>query len=434
MPQSSERLSLDYINLSQKWSEAVPNYNKQYFNIYIVRLKEMTKLLEHRIEKKWGKTYPVCKLHKLSEEKHAKCVVLGTIFKNQKLKPSILKQLAEGNQLVPQPIITHFTDKSDQLYIEDELQRYLLVSCLQCDSLVTGISCALLGTGDDKGRFVVEDYVFAGFREQVPRPLFEDSAYVVFISGLDLINSAKFAINLQLLIHWISGLVGDLSGIETSRITRVIITGNSVRNTPEPVKPSISLLSRLPDSNETFEAVKLLDKFLLQLGQTIDVDVMPGTHDPSNHILPQKPMHYCMFPEASVYKSVNQVSNPYYYSVGGIKILGTSGQPVDDITKFSEITDPLEGLEYCLKWNHIAPTAPDTLGCFPFYESDPFIIDDCPHVFFAGNQKEFSSRECIGEDGQKVTLISVPKFSETLQACILDLKSLHCHPITFQTS
>lgn len=132
MPENTERLSLNYENLSEKWSRATPNYNKQYCNIYLTRLKEMTALLETNIEKKWGKKYPICKLHKLSEENYTKCVVIGTIFKNQRLKPSILKQLAESNQLVPQPIVTHFTDKSDELFIEDELQRYLIVSkCLK---------------------------------------------------------------------------------------------------------------------------------------------------------------------------------------------------------------------------------------------------------------------------------------------------------------
>jgi DNA polymerase delta subunit 2 len=391
-----ERLSLPYKNLSAKWTQSTPNYSKQYCNIYLIRLKKMSKLLEDRIEKKWGKTYPVCQLHKLSAEKYGKCVVIGTLFKNQKLKPSILKRLAEGNQLVPQPVLTHFTDKSDELFIEDELQRYQLIGGLECANLVTGISCALLGTDDGKGRFTVENYVFADYRQQIPRPVFDNSAYIVFISGLDLINSANFAINLQLIVYWLSGMTGDLNNIETSKVNRLVISGNSIRNIPEEAKSSISMLSRKPASSDTIEAVKVLDKFLLQLSQVIDVDLMPGENDPSNHILPQKAMHYCMFPQASQYKSLNQVSNPYYFTIGGLRVLGTSGQPVSDVLKYSEIQGPLEVLECCLKWGHLAPTAPDTLGCFPFYETDPFIMEDCPHVFFAGNQKEFATKECTG--------------------------------------
>lgn len=44
------------------------------------------------------------------------------------------------------------------------------------------------------------------------------------------------------------------------------------------------------------------------------------------------------------------------------RILGTSGQPVDDVRRYSDIDDPLEILEKTLEWGHIAPTAPDTLG------------------------------------------------------------------------
>ena len=44
------------------------------------------------------------------------------------------------------------------------------------------------------------------------------------------------------------------------------------------------------------------------------------------------------------------------------RLLGTSGQPVDDIYKFSQLDDRLEILENTLKWGHLAPTAPDTIG------------------------------------------------------------------------
>jgi len=35
----------------------------------------------------------------------------------------------------------------------------------------------------------------------------------------------------------------------------------------------------------------------------------------------------------------------------------------------------------------MAPTTPDTLSCFPYTNSDPFIFDDYPQVYFAANQK-----------------------------------------------
>lgn len=122
-----ERIELDYKNNSEKFTKQTKDYNKQYCSIYLTRLKEMEEILLERIQNKWGDKYPVQKLYKLSEDNKGKTVVIGTLFKDQKLKPSVLKQLAEGNQLIPQPIITHFTDESDVLFIEDELQRFQII-------------------------------------------------------------------------------------------------------------------------------------------------------------------------------------------------------------------------------------------------------------------------------------------------------------------
>ena len=44
------------------------------------------------------------------------------------------------------------------------------------------------------------------------------------------------------------------------------------------------------------------------------------------------------------------------------RFMGTSGQPINDIKKFSSMEDPLSILENTLVWGHLAPTAPDTLG------------------------------------------------------------------------
>lgn len=36
--------------------------------------------------------------------------------------------------------------------------------------------------------------------------------------------------------------------------------------------------------------------------------------------------------------------------------------------------------------------APDTLGCYPFADDDPFIFEYCPEIYFAGNQDAFGDR------------------------------------------
>lgn len=46
------------------------------------------------------------------------------------------------------------------------------------------------------------------------------------------------------------------------------------------------------------------------------------------------------------------------------RFLGTSGQNIDDLDKYSEAEDRLDFMERTLIWRHLAPTAPDTLGLF----------------------------------------------------------------------
>ncbi|KAK4874518.1 hypothetical protein RN001_013878 [Aquatica leii] len=431
MPEDiSERKVLDYQNLSDRFKNQKKDFTKQYCNIYNVRLRQMKQILRKRIIKKWGDKYPICDLHKLSETDYSKCIVIGTIFKDQKLKPSVLKQLAESNSLVPQPVHVHFTDDSDTLYLEDELQRYEVIGNLSKDELVTGISCALLGSDLGKGKFNAEDFCFAGFQTQIERPILNEDLYVLFISGLDLVHIEKTLLSIRLLVNWLSGLIPDANDVNT-KIIRLIIAGNSTRTSHEKIKSTISLTSRKVEMPEVIESVKLLDTILLELAQVIEVDVMPGEHDPSNHIMPQQAMHHCMFPNSMAYKSLNQVSNPYECELAGLRFLGSSGQPVSNILGFCEIPSPLKVLESCLKWSHIAPTAPDTLGCFPFYENDPFVIEHCPHVMFTGNQSLFDTEIVTGDDGQQVRLISIPEFANTKTVAILNLKNLDCFPMSF---
>lgn len=119
---------------------------------------------------------------------------------------------------------------------------------------------------------------------------------------------------------------------------------------------------------------------------------MPGANDPTNYVLPQQPLHRCMFPSSGKLSTLNMVTNPYRCMVEGLLFVGTSGQPITDIIKNSSMIDPLDALEKTLIWGHICPTAPDTLGCYPFMDDDPFILDRYPDVYFVGNQDSFSCR------------------------------------------
>lgn len=70
-------------------------------------------------------------------------------------------------------------------------------------------------------------------------------------------------------------------------------------------------------------------------------------------------------------------------------------------------------------------------GCYPFQENDPFVIEECPHVFFVGNQPKFDST-VVDYEGQSVRLIAVPKFKETGEVVLLDTDTLEVEVLRFQ--
>ena len=85
-----------------------------------------------------------------------------------------------------------------------------------------------------------------------------------------------------------------------------------------------------------------------------------------------------------------------------------------------------------MEWRVEAPTAPDTLACYPFITHDPFVIQSSPDVFFAGNQPEFATK-LITQDDKKIRVICVPDFSKTNTIVLLNLNDLSTHPINFST-
>lgn len=81
----------------------------------------------------------------LREDNPEKCVLIGTLFKHQTLKPSILKEISEETQLAPQPERNNYVDDTDKLILEDELQRIRLFGKLDVHNIVTGVVCAVAG-------------------------------------------------------------------------------------------------------------------------------------------------------------------------------------------------------------------------------------------------------------------------------------------------
>lgn len=92
-----------------------------------------------------GDKYKVKTTGDLREDNPEKCILIGTLYKDQALKPSILREISEEAQLAPQPIKENFAQESDKLVLEDELQRIRIWGKLEPQYFVTGIVCAVLG-------------------------------------------------------------------------------------------------------------------------------------------------------------------------------------------------------------------------------------------------------------------------------------------------
>lgn len=104
-------------------------------------------------------------------------------------------------------------------------------------------------------------------------------------------------------------------------------------------------------------------------------------------------------------------------------------------------------MESQLRCRHLAPTAPDTLTCYPYTDADPFIVSTTPHIYFAGNQPEFATRlvsedVAVGAQGRGgtgagkvvVRLVAVPSFARTGTLVLVNLRTLQCHPVKFDGS
>ncbi|XP_010000112.1 PREDICTED: DNA polymerase delta subunit 2 [Chaetura pelagica] len=421
-----------YTDRSQPFLLGPRSFARQYAHVYAARLGAMRPALQRRARRAWGEDVALRKLCELRPGE--KCCVVGTLFKAMQLQPSILQEISEEHNLVPQPPLPKYIHPSDELILEDELQRIKLAGALEVQKLVTGTVFAVYGSEQDDGKFLVEDQCFSSLPSPLPWQRPSSDQFVLLVSGLGLGSSSGEALlSTQLLVDVVTGQLGA-EGQQScaAHISRVILAGNLLSQNTQS-RDTINKAKYLTKKTQaaSVEAVKMLDEILLQLCNSVPVDVMPGEFDPTNYTLPQQPLHRCMLPLASAFPTLHLVTNPYQADVDGVRFLGTSGQNISDIFKYSSMDDYLEILEWTLLAGHICPTAPDTLGCYPFYTSDPFILTECPHVYFCGNAPRFQSKVLKGEDGQQVLLVAVPAFSATQTACLVNLHDLSCQPITF---
>lgn len=455
----------------------VKTYTPQYAHIYFCRLQQLRPHVRKAAEVAFGGASPVLRFAKSIVEaayrSEAECVVLiGIVFRHMTAKPSILAEYEAPSirRLIPDPparAVAPYPRLDDVVFMEDDHARCSLdVSALdpsQRALFATGVVLAVRGREDRRtGAFSVDAVSSAmpAPQKPLPAPASVPSAslrMVCVVSGLDVTAVSP---SLELLLECLRGTFDVPDTPFAPSVVQAIVAGN-VWGTPPAGTQAHTALSAHGKA-QFAGALQEADRVLSLLAAILPTMVMPGANDATNYLLPQQALHRCLLPGASRNRNLARVPNPLQCTIDRRVFLGTAGQNVDDLAlydmKAAQADGDKEGkeqvyrasgekvldvLEMMVMTRHLAPTCPDTLGSYPFIDSDPFVMEETPHVLFAGNQKEFASRlvklpvspaqgsgssmEVEGViEGQNVRLISIPRFDETGQAVFVNLDTLEC--------
>tara|TARA_B100001142_G_C14315341_1_gene648290 strand:- start:374 stop:1873 length:1500 start_codon:yes stop_codon:yes gene_type:complete len=467
----SPRATLPYVARDSKFNLDAKIYG-QYFQLYFNRLKILAPRLEDAVQAKWP-NLPRAKVLDLKEGEE--CVLSGTLYKDMKLKPCILDEYVKEAGVSASAVAiedskkTKFVGEDDSIVLEDEGARVKLTgAAIDVNALVTGVVLAARGRVVPGGEFEADEICFprpaAARRSAAPADASTAAAAdlkgkrVVLVSDLRVGDPASSnPLNLELMLDFLTGnLGGAADASEAASVARVVVCGGALSKAEVPAS---SLDPR--EKAQISRPLRELDVLLSQLCSSVHVDVMPGEGDPTNQALPQQPLHPCLFPSAARYDTFAASTNPHEFDVGGVGFLGTSGQNISDLCKYTNVRkggggevegegeggdaaaaeERLDLMESSLRWQHLAPSAPDTLACYPYKDRDPFHLDACPDVYFAGCQPAFGSRVVelerrgagagAGGETTRTLAVSVPSFAATGTIVMVDLETLTCTPVTF---
>lgn len=113
--------------------------------------------------------------------------------------------------------------------------------------------------------------------------------------------------------------------------------------------------------NNTLKNSELIDEYLSKLLKVVNVDLMPGEDELTNSIFPQEQFSKFLFPRSHTFTTLNLVQNPYKFEIEKTTFYGTSGQNVNSIKKYTNLSDELLILEKILEYGHYSPSYPDML-------------------------------------------------------------------------
>ncbi|CAI4043814.1 DNA-directed DNA polymerase delta subunit POL31 SKDI_10G2140 [Saccharomyces kudriavzevii IFO 1802] len=438
------------------------DYGSQYYHMYQYRLKTFRDRVLKECDNRWDAGFTLNGKLVLKKDKvldiqgNQPCWCVGSIYCEMKYKPNVLEEVINDTYGAPD-LTKSYTDKeggSDEIMLEDESGRVLLVGdFIRSAPFITGVVVGILGMEAEAGTFQVLDICYPTPLVQNPLPTRNASSHsrgkIALVSGLNLNNTSPDRIlRLEILREFLMGRISDKID-DVSEIGRLLICGNSV-----------DFDIRSVTKDELTTSLTELSRFLHNILPSISVDMMPGTNDPSDKSLPQQPFHKSLFDKSlesyfndSNKEILNLVTNPYEFTYSGVDVLAISGKNINDICKYvipsneivkegqekfmqgennddfkDNIEHRMDLMECTMKWQNIAPTAPDTLWCYPYTDKDPFVLDKWPHVYVVGNQPYFGTRS-IDIGGKNIRIISVPEFSSTGVVVLLDLETLEVETV-----
>ncbi|KNZ71560.1 DNA polymerase subunit delta-2, partial [Termitomyces sp. J132] len=464
-------------NPSFQITAANKSYKHQYSNIYFVRLRLLRQFVEERARKRWGnhQSNPILVPRVLEVVKSRMCYIIGTVYMDMPLKPNVIEDLARDQSIPPPPPNSKFHSPEDNVMLEDESGRIQLVGeYIKNARLVTGVIVGALGAETPSGDFEVVDLCYPGM---APQESLEDSQqqedgmdidddssnsdeWIAVVSGLGVGSSSPPDAQIQMLVEYLTGEEGGVAEqVSAAQISRLIVAGNSLaqllptgKGESDDIESSSKKSKRYGYDATTFSPhpVLTLSDYLHDIASTLPVHILPGESDPSGTILPQQALPKAMFGAVAKLPTFSCETNPTYLRLGcqsGVSgrpplernLLINSGQPLDDMFKYlpSPPNTRLSILESTLKWRHMAPTAPDTLWCHPYFGTDPFIITTTPDLYIVGNQRRFATKIVVDQDkngeGSKARcrVVLVPEFSRTGVLVLINLRSLDARTVTF---
>jgi DNA polymerase delta subunit 2 len=415
------REQCSYINLSSRF-EFKADFNSQFFPVYKLRLEQLKPSCMAQATVEWPDVRN--HLRGILEVKHyASSVVSGVIVRKYVERPSVIgkyiTKIGAIDTMNRPSVKMHYFHEDDEVFLEDETGRIRLdLSGSRRNSayLVSGVVVAVRGEMGKKPVFKVEDYCFAQ-AATVPLPV-QSRKFIAFVSGLDMGNPNVDPDVYSMLELFLNGSLSEDCEFERS-VCRLVILGDSLYK-PEDSKKLVrtTLQEEATFNKQTLRtALQDLDTLLASFADQLPVDIMGGESDPTNFSLPQQRMSPYLFPLAAKYSAFTAVSNPYEFSVDGLRVLCTSGQNINNLRYFSPYE--LDPFEATLKWRHLAPTAPDSLPIVPSTSHDPFVIQTLPHLYVAGNQPSFTVGQVEG-----IVTVSVPRFSDEQVVVLVDCETL----------